>query len=285
MEPANSDSQRFIPLTSDYGFKVTFGNENNTLFLRRVLQALIRSPTPIVSVVFDKNTIEGYTRDSRSGVYDLSCIDEGGNHFIVEMQLSDYPQFLQRMKFYATYKFNTLVKKGDYSFENLPNLYCVGILKKTIFPHIADYHNISALYTEKGKQVDTQLSFITVELDKFNKDVSTIESDLDKLIYTMKTLHKINSKQQFPEFWDEEWLKVAIQEVDRSAMSAEKRFAYEMLIAQNAAAVHAETRKIEDVKKLAVTRGLQKGLTPELIAELNDVSIDFVLDVKRGLPR
>ena len=92
-----SDNQRFIPLISDYGFKVTFGNEANSLFLRQSLQALIKSPIQITEIIFDKNTVEGYTTDSRSGVYDVSCTDEQGNHFIVEMQLSDYPQFLQRM--------------------------------------------------------------------------------------------------------------------------------------------------------------------------------------------
>lgn len=172
MEAQETDEQRFIPLTSDYGFKVTFGNETNTLFLRRALQILIKSPSPIAEVVFDKNAVEGYTSDSRSGIYDISCTDEQGNHFIVEMQLSDYPRFLQRMKFYAAFKFNTLVKKGAYSFENLPNVYCVGILKNRIFPHIDDYHNISTLRNEKGEQTDSQLSFVTVELDKFTRQAA-----------------------------------------------------------------------------------------------------------------
>ncbi|MGM9507016.1 Rpn family recombination-promoting nuclease/putative transposase [Larkinella sp. GY13] len=285
MEEFDTGQERFIPLISDYGFKVTFGNETNTLFLRQALQTLLKSTVPITRIIFNKNTVEGYTSDSRSGVYDISCTDEHDNHFIVEMQLSDYPQFLQRMKFYSAFKFNTLVKKGDYSFENLSKVYCVGILKKTIFPSIEDYHNISTLRNEKGEQTDSQLSFITVELDKFRKKAGQVKSDIDKLIYTMKTLHKVKNKKQFPEFWNEEWLKAAIQEVDRSAMSAEKRLAYEMLIAQNAAAVHGEKKKIEAIKKSAVIKSLQKGLDPELVAEINDVTLDFVLNIQRSLSK
>lgn len=254
--------------------------------MRRALQALIKSPTPITKVVFDKNTVEGYTADSRSGVYDISCTDEQGNHFIVEMQLSDYPQFLQRMKFYAAFKFNTLVKKGDYSFENLPSVYCVGILKKTIYTDITDYHNISTLRNEKGEQTDSQLSFITLELDKFKRKLTHISTDLDKLVYTMKTLHKVKNTRQFPEFWDEEWLKTAIQEVDRSSMSAEKRLAYEMLIAQNAAAVHSEKKRIEEVKAQAIKKLLLRGkATFEEIAEDCEVSLDFVLAVQKQLTK
>ncbi|MBL7788140.1 MAG: PD-(D/E)XK nuclease family transposase, partial [Chitinophagales bacterium] len=73
----------FIPFTSDYGFKVTFGNENDTRFLRKALQALICSPHKIVHITFDKNDFIGLTDESRSGIYDLSCIDETGAHFIV----------------------------------------------------------------------------------------------------------------------------------------------------------------------------------------------------------
>ena len=67
-----------IPFTSDYGFKVTFGNEDNTWLLCRALQALIGSERTIVDVVFDKTTFEGITRDSRSGVLYLKVVNTRG---------------------------------------------------------------------------------------------------------------------------------------------------------------------------------------------------------------
>ena len=167
-------------------------------------------------------------------------------------------------------------------------MYCVGIIKKTIFTQRADYHNISALRNEKGEQTDNQLSFITVELDKFHKKPAQIKTDLEKLIYTMKNLHKARDKRQFPDFWDEEWLKTAIQEVDRSAMSAEKRLAYEMLIAQNAAAVHSEKKKIHEaelaVKQETVKKLLSiNTLTIDQIAKVVNESLDFVLNLQKQL--
>ena len=60
----------FIPLISDYGFKATFGNETNDLFLRTALQALIKSPVPIREVKLEKNAFEALTLDSRSGIFD-----------------------------------------------------------------------------------------------------------------------------------------------------------------------------------------------------------------------
>ncbi len=121
-------------------------------YLRRALQALIKSDIPIKEVKFDKNTFEGITQDGRSGIFDLACTDENENHFIVEMQYGDAPSFIQRMKFYAL--------------------------------------------------IDHQMTFVTVELDKFTLQELDCQTDLQKLIYTMRTLHTFTQPTQFPKFWD-----------------------------------------------------------------------------------
>lgn len=289
-----NDNQRFISILSDYGFKVTFGNETDTRFLRRALQALIQSPVAIKSVEFIESEIPGLTRDSRSGVYDVACVDEQGNQFIVEMQLSKYPDFIQRMKFYSFHRLNTLVRKGKYKFEGLPKIYCIGILATNIFPHIADYHNVAVLRNEKGELIDDQTTFITVELAKFKKRLAHVQTDLDKLIYTMKETHKATKSKQFPQFWNEEWLEAAIKELDTRQMTPEKRMAYEMTLSANALAVENENRKIQEaeqrkeaeVKAEAIKKALNRGkLTIEEIAEDNAVSADFVLEIRRELTK
>jgi predicted transposase/invertase (TIGR01784 family) len=285
-----NEKERFIPIISDYGFKVTFGNESDTRFLKKALQALVNSPIPIREITFVTNEVKGITIDSRGSIYDLSCVDEKNNHFIVEMQLSEYPEFIQRMKFYSLHRFNTLVKKGKYTFDNLPKIYCIGILATNIFSQIADYHNIAVLRNEKGELIDDQMTFITLELAKFKKKLKDVHSDLDKLIYTMKNLHKIKQPIQYPQFWDEEWLNVAIQELDKKAMTPEQRLGYEMAISANALVVKNENKKIqkieEKIKTESVKIALHKGkLTIEEIAEYNQVTIDFVLDIQNQLSK
>jgi predicted transposase/invertase (TIGR01784 family) len=286
MDNIYNEKERFIPIISDYGFKVTFGNESDTRFLKKALQALVSSPIPIREITFVTNEVKGITIDSRGSIYDLSCVDEKNNHFIVEMQLSEYPEFIQRMKFYSLHCFNTLVKKGKYTFDNLPKIYCIGILATNIFSQIADYHNIAVLRNEKGELINDQMTFITVELAKFKKKLKDVNSDLDKLIYTMKNLHKINKPIQYPQFWDEEWLNVAIQELDKKAMTPEQRLGYEMAISANALVVKNENKKIERIKTESIKIALQKGkLTIEEIAEYNQVTIDFVLDIQNQLSK
>lgn len=270
----------YIPIISDYGFKATFGNETDSLFLRTALQALIKSATPIREVKFDKNVFEGLTIDSRSGVFDLSCTDENGNQFIVEMQLGDAPHFVQRMKFYALHKFNTVVEKGEFDYANLPKIYAIAILQKNILP-TTHFHTIANLRSEHGEIIDSQMTFIIVELAKFGKQVAEIETDLDKLVYTMKTLHT-TQPTQYPAFWNEEWLKRAIDELDTRKMTAEERAYFARVTAANAEAVNAEKKRIKDIKTAAIQKALRSGkLTIEEIADFNDVSIDFVLSVQQ----
>ncbi len=279
MEALYIDDQIFLPILSDYGFKATFGNEANTLFLRKALQALIKSETPIKEVKFDKNTFEGITQDGRSGIFDLACTDENNNHFIVEMQYGDAPYFVQRMKFYALHKFNAMVKRGKFDYGTLTKIYCVAILANNINNYV-HYHNISNLRNEHGELIDEQMTFVTVELEKFTLQEADCQTDLQKLIYTMKTIHTVTQPTQFPKFWDEEWLKVAIDELDSRKMTPDEKASLEILIARNAESVNKEKRQLQKI--VANFLGLNL-LTVEQIATSAGVSVDFVLAVQRQL--
>lgn len=57
-----NDESRFISLMSDYGFKVAFADESDTLFLRKALQALIQSDVPIKQVQFVNSNFVGITK-------------------------------------------------------------------------------------------------------------------------------------------------------------------------------------------------------------------------------
>ncbi len=287
---------RYLPLISDFGFKATFGNEAKPEFLRTALQALIKSALPLVEVRLLPNEQTKLTPDSRGGVYDLACTDEAGNFYIVEMQLGHYPEFLQRMKFYALYRLNTLVRKGDYQFTHLPRIYCIGILGTIIFPQVAAYHNVAVLRNEEGTALDQQLTFVTVELSKFDKTAAACVTDLDKLIFTMQNAHKITNLAAFPTFWDETWLRIALEEVDTRAMNPEQLLQFEMQLSANAMAVHRAAREREEAaaegreegreaaKLVAARKALLRGkLTIQEIAEDTELPLAVVEAQRRQL--
>ena len=307
----------FIPFTSDYGFKVTFGNENDTRFLRKALQALICSPHKIVHITFDKNDFIGLTDESRSGIYDLSCIDETGAHFIVEMQISPFRHFIERMKFYALHKFNTMVKQGKYMFDNIAPIYCIGILSHNIFL-VPDYHNIGKLRNDKGFVMDSSLTYVTVELGKFHLTADEVSTDLEKLIFTMKNINNYNDMPitQYPTFWTEEWLDIAIKELDTRQFTPEQYYQYNKMLVQNAMAIEIARQEREKSRLEGKEKGRLEGkeegrlegkeegrlegemttkrnsvirlihlakLTDEEIAIINDAPLEFVQQIRAEL--
>jgi len=174
-----------------------------------------------------RNEFVGITVDSRGGVFDLICEDEEQRTFIVEMQLGYYKHFIQRAKFYAFQKFNTLVEKGEYKFENLPSIYCIGFLAKEIFTNSGEYYHFARLKNQKGEELDDQITHIIVEINKFDKDEGQISSNLDKLIFTMKNLENIKGADQLPKFLTEDWIKQAMDKLDKSQMTSDQRMQYE----------------------------------------------------------
>lgn len=105
----------------------------------------------------------------------------------------------------------------------------------------------------------------------------------------MKNFTQYATATQYPQFWTEEWLQIAINELDTRHFTPEQRMRYETILAQNAVAVYNEKRAIDkavsDTKRDAVLRGLHKKYPIEDIADLNDVSVKYILDLKAELDR
>ena len=68
---------------------------------------------------------------------------------------------MQRIKFYALHKFNTVVERGEFDYANLPKIYAIAILAKNILP-MTQFHTVANLRSEAGEIIDNQMTFITV---------------------------------------------------------------------------------------------------------------------------
>ncbi len=248
----------FISFLSDYGFKVTFGDESDTLFLRKSLQALIGMEAPVQQVTFLSNEFVGLTKEGRSGLYDLICEDEHGNTFIVEMQLGRYKNFMQRLKFYAFQKFSTLVNQGDFIYKDLKKIYCIAFLEKNIFPESKEYYHYGTLQNQNGEEMDSQITYLIVEISKFEKRKSEVATDLEKLIYIMKNLENFKDGKELPEFAGEGWISRAIEKLHNGRMTAEQRMFYAMTIAREAAKEQMWKESIDEAMDKGMREGMEK---------------------------
>ena len=82
------------------------------------------------------------------------------------------------------------------------------------------YHQIGTLKNQNGELIDDQITHVVVELEKFQKTLIDIETNLDKLLYTMKLTDTASSDAKLPDFLKEDWLEETLKELDRSKLNS-----------------------------------------------------------------
>ena len=300
----STESTYFIPLISDYGFKISFATDS--IFTRKAIQTLIESKVPIEHLEMLRNEFERITLDSRSGLYDVVCRDEHSRVFIIEMQVDNYLHFIQRLLFYVFHMYCSQVQKGKTGFKNLPPIYCVCIIEGQITEY-GNYYNKVTFQNQQGLLFTDNVEFHLVELGKFpilREDFNKIDTDMEKLVYTLKYAHQFEAKDEAnkPSFWKEEWMEEILQKVDINRMSPEQRVMYDMSkvkldmyyekldeVAAEAAATAtlkatAEAnalalQKAEEKSVRSVVSAHLKGIPTMDICEITELSIEKVLQI------
>jgi predicted transposase/invertase (TIGR01784 family) len=298
-------SNRLISLLTDYGFKVTFANEKNRLFVRKAIQLLTKSSVEVKTVKHLPTEFEGVVEDARKGFYDTVCRTDKGTFFIIEMQVGNYKNLLERLLYYTAQLYMSQVAKGKQGFAKIEPVCCICIVKDTLFDDVEEYYHKSTFRTETGKVLIDKMELIVVELGKFTQDAHEVISELDELLFTMKKAHTIDISNAaiIPPFWKKEWLQSILEELNLSTMSPQSRALFNISVARVMAIndeFEREQKKAQKAgekigiklgeqlaKEKAIIASLQKGLAVELIADILDVSIAEVLrvQVKMNMPK
>jgi len=289
-------NKRFISILSDYGFKKTFGNTTSTLFLRTSIQALIKSEVPIASVEFDRNEITGLTKSNRGGVFDVSCVDDDGDSYIIDMQLDELKKFIKRSTFYAANRYGLITKRGDFLFDELKKIYMISFLNGVVFPDSLELHHIGKLRNQHGELMGNEITQVMFEMGKWNKPVEEIKTNLDKLIYVMKVTHTLKEADTFnpPEFWSEEWIQEAIKELDLSNMTPmEREYAERQIVKavmyntsmKEREEAMRERDELKEQRTESVIKLLVRNTPPYEVADILSISLEEVLKIKQTLEK
>jgi predicted transposase/invertase (TIGR01784 family) len=131
----------------------------------------------------------------RKAIFDLYCENEKGEKFIVELQKTKQNFFKDRTLYYATFPIREQAKRTDWNYE-LKAVYTIAILD---FIFDSDKHEPDKLrYDVKLKDIDTnevfyhKLTFIYLEMPKFNKTVDELETRFEKWLYVLRNLNKLD---------------------------------------------------------------------------------------------
>ena len=98
------DDERYINPFTDFGFKKLFGEEPNKDLLLDFLNELLKGERgTIKDLTYKKSERLDDCPDGRKVFFDLYCVTETGEKFIVEMQNIWQQFYKDRVLYYATY--------------------------------------------------------------------------------------------------------------------------------------------------------------------------------------
>ena len=127
--------------------------------------------------------------------FDLFCENEKGEKFIVELQKTKQNFFKDRTIYYSTFPIREQAKRADWDYE-LKAVYTIAILD---FVFDSDKDDLNKFrYDVKLTDIDTnkvfydKLTFIYLEMPKFNKSIDELDSRFDKWLYVIKNLNKLD---------------------------------------------------------------------------------------------
>ena len=104
---------KFINPFTDMGFKRIFGQSVNKDLLLDFLNSLLEGERKVRDITFlDKERLPEYEED-RGLTYDVYCVDENGEEFIVEMQNRSHLNFKDRTVYYLSQAIARQGRRGN----------------------------------------------------------------------------------------------------------------------------------------------------------------------------
>lgn len=190
----NEDKERYINPYTDFGFKKLFGTEMNKDLLISFLNALFNGHEVVRDVTYLNSEHFGENYLDRKAIFDVYCENEQGEKFIVEMQKAEQNYFKDRSVYYATFPIREQAKRGEWDFQ-LKAVYTVGILN-FVFPddeYSPDcyHHEVKLMDTADKHVFYDKLTFVYLEMPKFNKQEDELVTMFDKWLFVLRNLSRL----------------------------------------------------------------------------------------------
>ncbi len=260
--------EKYINPFTDYGFKRLFGEEPNKDLLLDFLNELLHEEQgKITELTYLKNENLSTTELNRKAIFDLYCTNEHGEKFIVELQKTKQKFFKDRTVYYSTFPIRDQALTGsDWDFE-LKKVYTIAILD---FVFDEDKNEPDKFrYDVKLSDIETKrlfynkLTFIYLEMPKFNKSVDELESKYEKWLFILRNLHKLD---RIPERLKEDIFLKLFETAEIAKFSREEYQNYE-----DSLKYYRDLKNsLDTAREEGFEKGIEKGIEKVAIEMLRD---------------
>ena len=227
LNPSNMTllKDKYVNPLTDFGFKKLFGSEPNKLLLIDFLNQILPQKHQIKELSYAKNEHLGHHEIDRKAIFDLYCIGETGERFIVELQKAKQNYFKDRGVFYSSFPIQEQAKRGDWDFR-LDPVYTVGILDFVFddHKHEQDLLHVVELKNQRCEVFYDKLKFIYIELPKFKKKEEELETHFDKWLFVFRHLAELQNR---PKALQEKVFERLFEAAEIAKFTPEEREVYE----------------------------------------------------------
>ena len=219
-------SGRYINPYTDFGFKKLFGSELNKELLIGFLNALLQDREQIEEITYLNTEKFGTSESDRKAVFDVYCKNERGEIFLVEMQRGEQQFFKDRSIYYSSFSIQEQGEKGVAWQYQLKAVYVISILNFSFkgFKKETCLTEVKLMNTETKEIFYDKLTYIYLEMPRFNKTEEEIESFLDKWLFVLRNLSILYDR---PAALQERVFTRLFEEAEIAKYEPQERAAYE----------------------------------------------------------
>lgn len=183
---------RYVNPYTDFGFKKLFGTEINKDLLISFINSLLHGKEVVKGLTYLNTEHLGTGESDRKAVFDVYCENENGEKILVEIQRGEQQFFKDRTLFYTTFPIREqqVIKDWDYQ---LKAIYVIGILNFK-FDKVHDnyyHHEVQLLDVETKEVFYDKLTFIYLEMPKFNKSEDELNGMFEKWLFVLRNLSRL----------------------------------------------------------------------------------------------
>lgn len=264
-----------------YGFKKLFGEESNKDLLLDFLNELLKEEEgTIVNLTYMKNEHLGTSEIDRKAIFDLYCENEKGEKFIVELQKTKQKFFKDRTVYYSTFPIQEQAELGQWDFE-LKAVYTIAIVDfvfETEESTIEKYrYNVKLSDIETNQVFYDKLTFIYLEMPKFNKELSELTTKFEKWLYVIKNLPKLD---RMPDVLREDVFEKLFSQAEIAKFTPDEVRSYENSLKYYRDLQNSLDTKFEEGKEVGIEQGIEQGVLTTAKKSLEaGLSIELITEI------
>jgi len=269
---------KYIDPLVDFAFKKIFGSEPNKDLLIAFLNEIFRGRKHIADLVYNKNEHPGDLKDEGAAIFDLLCTGDNDEKFLIEVQRGRQGRFKERALFYTSRLISDQAPKGkraewDY---DITGVYLVALLEDFTLEGNPDdkyLHDICLCNRETGEVFYDKLGYTYVELRRFVKTEGELETDLDKWLYILKNMSRMD---KIPVYLRKPIFEKLFSIAEYTNLTKEEKTMYDSSLKYKWDNKNVLDTAVKEVK-MNIARELKKeGLAIEFIAKTTGLSIEEI---------